>query len=402
MRWEEDPGGALLQDLRQRSPEETGRYVLLQAKFLRQPGLDVTQTDLYKVAAFFRTLPSDEQKQLICTAVAGFVTMPDGVRKEMAAVACELVRDCLSAVREGGAEPTGSPRDNEHFPPMLANTLKVIEGGGFYDLELDDQQLLIREATQVAVSAGPADGPPMRELMEFACEVHAGLNGRERKQLSKTVAAPRMLGEGQMWIVERVLQTNGYAEMGKKVLDAELSVRRMWWVFLLAQLVQIGLCFQLKPCPKVPMLYWLGADAGLWLAASVSGWLAYRWGCPSVRDVLKILTGAPGAAPAGGDGVGPLWPAIVMAILCCLFLTTGSLAALVANVYLVMAVFEDCSVPTVSVCAVFILLRHVATSVVAFQTAWVVQEVCFVMRKLVNPSLTDSPKKNYGSAEEAA
>lgn len=377
--------------------------MLLQARFLRQPGLDVTQTDLYKIAAFYGTLPPDEQKMLVCNAVAGFVTMPDGVRKEMAAVACELVRGCLSAVREGSAdELTGSPRDNLSFPPMLANVLKVIDGGGFYNLELRDQKLLIQEATQAAVSAGPVDGPPMRELMEFACEVHAGLNSRERKQLSKTVAAPRMLGEGQMWIVERVLQTDGYAEMGKKVLDTEQSVRRMWWVFLLAQLVQIGLCFQLKPCPKVPMLYWLGADAGLWLAASASGWLAYRWGCPSGRDVLKILTGAPGAAPAGGDVAGPLWPAIVMAILCCLFLTTGSVAALVANVYLVMAVFEDCSVLTVGVCAVFILLRHVATSVVAFQTAWVVQEVCFVMRKLVNPSLTDSPKRSYGSAEEAA
>mmetsp|Transcript_93721 Transcript_93721/g.244126 ORF Transcript_93721/g.244126 Transcript_93721/m.244126 type:complete len:92 (+) Transcript_93721:965-1240(+) len=91
-----------------------------------------------------------------------------------------------------------------------------------------------------------------------------------------------------------------------------------------------------------------------------------------------------------------------MAILCCLFLTTGSVAAFVANVYLVMAVFEDCSVPTVSVCAAFILLRHVATSVVLFQTAWVVQEVCFVMRKLVNPSLADSPKTSYGAADEAA
>lgn len=376
--------------------------MLLQARFLRQPGLDVTQTDLYKIAAFFGKLPSDEQKQLVSVAVAGFVEMPDSVRKELAALATELVRDCLTAVREGGDEPSASPRDNPNFPPMLANAIKVMAGGGFYDLELEDQQSLIQEATQVAVSAGPADGPPMRELMEFACEVHAGLNSRERKQLSKTVAAPRMLGEGQMWIAERVLQTNGYAEMGKKVLDTESSLRRMWWVFHLAQLVQIVLCFYLKPCPKVPMLYWLGADAGLWLAASVSAWLAYRWGCPSVRDVLKILTGVPGAAPAGGDVVGPLWPAIVMAILCCLFLTAGSIAALVANVYLVMAVFEDCSTLTVSVCAVFILLRHVATSVVAFQTAWVVQEVCFVMRKLVNPSLTDTPKKNYGSAEEAA
>jgi len=135
--------------------------VLLQARFLRQPGLDVTQTDLYKIAAFYGTLPPDEQKMLVCNAVAGFVTMPDGVRKEMAAVACELVRGCLSAVREGSAdEVTGSPRDNLSFPPMLANVLKVIDGGGFYNLELRDQKLLIQEATQAAVSAGPVDGPP--------------------------------------------------------------------------------------------------------------------------------------------------------------------------------------------------------------------------------------------------
>ncbi|CAK0875661.1 unnamed protein product, partial [Prorocentrum cordatum] len=211
MRWEDDPGGALLQDLRQRSAEETGRYALLQARFLKQPGLDVAQTDLYKIATFFRTLPSEEQKRLICNAVAGFVTMPDGVRKEMAAVACELVRDCLSVVRDGSAdEPTDSPRDNLSMPPMLANVLKVMAGGGFYDLELHDQQSLIQEATQAAVSAGPSNGPPMRELVEFACEVHAGLSSRERKQLSKTVAAPRLLGEGQMWIAERVLQTNGF------------------------------------------------------------------------------------------------------------------------------------------------------------------------------------------------
>jgi hypothetical protein len=397
----EDQEETLLKQFLQRNPEEAVRWVLFEAKTLRHPNVDVERTNLYRIARAFGSRPFDEQQRLAQSCVSGFIDAPEHVRNEVADNIAEIVRNSLEAVREDKDNPTMSPRGNEEFPPLLANFLKVVDGAGFYQKEIPDQQRLMKVCLQAAVRTGPAGAPPMRELAEVICKVYTNLRVQERQQLSKTVMAPRLFGgEGNLWIVERALAPQGYAEMSNKILGVERSARFRWWAYLMVPLVQIGLCFGLKPCQEVPMRYWLGADAVLWLLALVTAWLAYRWGCPAFRELLIIMTGAGTASPGSGNLLGPLWPAIIMAILCVIFLFTGSLAAFLATIYLVVAIYEDCAVVTTSVCGIFILMRHCTTSVLGFHVAWLVQEICFVMRKLVNPHVPDSPRKSHSPAEK--
>jgi len=393
-------GSAVVEDLLRRPPVEVANWALDQAKDLGQPGVNVEQMPIFKLAGILNSLPKDKKQVLVQRAVSGFGDLPVQRRAE----AVRLAMKSSDIIQKADNLEVHRMAQREHAAAM--NRLRALEqrqadaqggqsnfqsasGVGQADqLEMGQQDPLVENILRVAKEARfnemprdeltgmaqAAQGEAQRLIQpQQLLDVVSELNPNEREQLTEALVEARVVPEEQRGVLEEAVRPGGYADKLGGALRMANQAQRYAWVFIVIPIVEfvLALIFGYFAC-GTPLVAWLRFDALLALCMAGAVYFTghtlapvyqklnedpvgavQRW--QSVADVpswkVRLETAVPGVDfetyRAGAAGLA----ATVILIL------VGAVWAVVGVLELLATVIMGCSVVTTFFCVIFIGMR---------------------------------------------
>jgi len=336
--------------LLKKSPDDLASWALRQVRSLSAPGVDVEQSEIFRLVCALSSVSAEQREILITNAFGGLRALPEDQKTETIRLAIPV----LGAVEQLTNSPSSVTAQSS---PLVENLERLAAEVA--------RELPTAELAAMADSAHrEAENLAQPEFMSAATALDDG----ERKQFTKVLVTSNLLPEEKREVVEGILTPGGLIDTLAAAFRWAAMVPKLNAVFLLLAIVELLIaCLCCRSCP--PLLVWLVVDSSISVATVVfAGLLAF-----SLRPIYNTFrtdvkgmaerwqlaancgAGTGGRLQKAAPGVSP-----VLAIVC---IVLEAILALVTLVWTVVGAVkftttgQACDSGPLVVCAVFVGLR---------------------------------------------
>jgi hypothetical protein len=404
----------ILEDLIRRPPVDVATWALDQVQALKQPGANVEQMPVFKLAGALQAAPKEKKQALVHSTMAGFGDLPASRRVEAVRLAMQS-QDIMQkadnmevqrmaqqqhasamqrlraleerqAAAQGQAPPPLEQGYNDQFEmqqdPLVENLLKITQEARFNEMPPEELQGMAQVAQRDAHSLVQP-----QQLLDVVAQLEPG----EREQLTEALVEAKVVPEEQRGVLEEAVRPGGYADKLAGVLSLAAKAQTYAWVFVALPIAEfiLAMVFDHFEC-STPLVAWLRFDALLALGVSVVAYITghtltpvyqklnedpvgavQRW--QTVADArswkVRLETAVPGI-PFDTYRIGAAGLAAMVVLV-----LIGAVWAVIGVLELLATMFAGCNVATTFFCIIFIGMRFACVVALLWGLYYILDEI---------------------------